>query len=344
MHERWHATLTRPVTLPGRPVTAATFSFIDPVRSWSWPPLVVWAAITVLLEAASLADQQGLLSLPGLGRLGSVPLSLATATAALGLLWARATPPVRFGASWWLAVAAVASVSLPLSWVGHGSREVAGLVIGSAVEEIVYRLAVPVLVIAVARWLGMRTPTAIWVAFGLSTVVFTLLPGHLEQAHAAGASVLLVVACMGALWFWVVWRGGSVLAAVVFHVLANVTILPVEAGLVSTQGRALAIAALVLAAVAGISHAVGVRPPAPGEGDAVAASAPTYGVELTVILPDGDADRPAPARGVAARTGHGATGRSEPELVIDLTSPRGNGPTHAHHEGCGCALSGAEGE
>jgi len=345
MDDRWHATLTRPATLPGRPVAAETFSFVDPVRSWAWPPLVVWAVITVTLEAASLLDHEGLLSLPGLGRLGSVPLSLATATAALGLLWTRATPPVRFGPIWWLVAAGVAFVSLPLGWASQGPGELAGIVIGSAVEELVYRLALPVLVIAVARRLGMRTSMAIWVAFGLSTVVFTILPGHLEQARAAGAPVLLVVASMGVLWFWVVWRGGSVLAAAVFHALANVTILPVESGLVSPQVRSLAIAALVLAAVAGISRAVTSRSPVPGHSDASADDAPPEDVGLTVVLPDGDAGRLPPTRGARAGGGQATARRAEPELVIDLTAieSRGTVDEHVHGEGCGCVLSGGDG-
>ncbi len=346
MDDRWHATLTRPATLPGRPAAAETFSFVDPVRSWAWPPLVVWAVITVTLEAASLLDHEGLVSLPELGRLGSVPLSLATATAALGLLWTRATPPVRFGPIWWLVAAGVGCVSLPLGWAGHGPGELAGIVIGSVVEELVYRLALPVLVIAVARRLGMRTPTAIWVAFGLSTVVFTVLPGHLEQARVAGAPVLLVVASMGVLWFWVGWRGGSVLAAAVFHTLANLTILPVESGLVSTQARSLAIAALVLAAVAGISRAVASRQPVPGHGDVHADRAPPDDVERTVMLPDDDAGRLSPTRDGHATGTRATARRTEPVLVIDLTAtaPRVTVDTHVHGERCGCALSRGDGE
>ena len=335
MDHRRHATLIRPAKLPGRPVAAEPFSFVDPVRSWTWPPLVAWAVVTVTLEATSLLDHAGLLSVPGLGRLGSVPLSLATATAALGLLWTRAAPPVRFGATWWLVAAGVAFVSVPLGWASHGPGELAGIVIGSAVEEIVYRLALPVLVIAVARRLGMRTSMAIWVAFGLSTVVFTALPGHLEQARTAGAPVLLVVASMGVLWFWVVWRGGSLLAAAVFHALANVTILPVESGLVSTQVRSLAIAALVLAAVGGISRAVTSRPPVPGHADAAADSAPPDAVELTVILPDSDAGRLLATHGVHAEGSH-ATGRCDaPELVIELTASAPAAPAMPTSTGSG---------
>lgn len=263
---RVRAALTRPV---GRTGTGG-FRFIDPTELWAWRPLVWWSLVTLALEMVSVLGDAQLLAVPTFVQFGSVPLSLATLAAIGGLWLARARPPVRFGTVWWTAAGVGVVVLVPLGWVAQGGAEVAGIVAGSAVEEVVYRLALPVVVIAACRRVGLAVQPAVWVAFVVSTVVFTFLPGHVQQARAAGTlAMLVVVAAMGLLWFGVVWRGGSLSAAVVCHALVNLTILPAETGLVSFELRSVTVAALVLAVTVGVSHAVRStpRPRLPGPYD-----------------------------------------------------------------------------
>ena len=256
--------LTRPVALPGRQVNDATpqpFRFVDPTAVWPWRLLVVWAAVTVALELMTLATDAGLLTVRTLGQFGTVPLSWATVAAVGGLLLARAGTTGRFGPAWWGGVALLTVLLLPAAWAAYGGSEVAGFVLGSATEEIVYRLALPVVIVAALRTVKVATQPALWVAFVVSTTVFTFLPGHIAQAQDAGTPLmLLVVAAVGVLWFGVVWRGGSIAAAVVCHVLVNLSMLPVEVGSVTPQARTVFVAGMALLAAAGAAYAVRHRP------------------------------------------------------------------------------------
>jgi len=157
----------------------------------------------------------------------------------------------------------------------HGEfADAVGLVVGALGEELVYRLAVLVLVGALtAALLGRNWRNAEdWgaipgvVALGAAGLVFSLLPGHVAQMsdtlHA------LPFACLGLVLGYAVLRTGALFPATVVHALLNLTTIAALRGDVAIPLRgalaAVALFALVLATiVAGVR--LGILRPVPYE-------------------------------------------------------------------------------
>src|SRR5262249_25298407 len=101
----------------------------------------------------------------------------------------------------------------------HGGREALGLVVGALGEELVYRLAVLVLVGAgCAALLGRNWRNAEdWgvvpgiVALLFAGIVFTLLPGHVAQM--SNTLHALPFACLGVVLGYAVLRTGALFPA-----------------------------------------------------------------------------------------------------------------------------------
>lgn len=233
-----------------------------PRRHWHWSrwtrwplsvPIVALAALTVVVDVTTAwADVS-------LGSLGRVPVSPALP---LGIVLALAIGLRRLGLdpanlrAWreFLVVGTVALVYAVISYsveIG-GSREAAGLVVAALGEELVYRLAVIVVVGAlVAKVLGQPWRNAEdWglapgiVALLAGGLIFTLLPGHVAQM--SGALTALPFASLGVVLGYAVLRTGALLPAVVVHAFLNIATIAVIVGEVSAGMRAaLALAALV---------------------------------------------------------------------------------------------------
>jgi hypothetical protein len=134
----------------------------------------------------------------------------------------------------------------------HGGREALGLIVAALGEELVYRLAVLVLVgAAAAKVMGRNWRNAEdWgvvpgvIALLAAGLVFTLLPGHVAQMsdtlHA------LPFACLGVVLGYAVLRTGALFPAAVVHSVLNLATIAAIAGAISLELRtALAAAALV---------------------------------------------------------------------------------------------------
>lgn len=134
----------------------------------------------------------------------------------------------------------------------HGGREALGLILAALGEELVYRLAVLILVgAACAKLLGRNWRNAEdWgvvpgvVALLAAGLVFTLLPGHVAQMsdtlHA------LPFACLGVVLGYAVLRTGALFPATVVHSLLNLATIAALYGTISPELRtALAASALV---------------------------------------------------------------------------------------------------
>jgi len=231
---------------------------------WTRLPLtleiLVLAAFTVAIDVGTAwADVS-------LGHLGHVPVSPALP---LGIVLAVAVGLRRLGLdranllAWreFLIVSSVALIFGAVEYSLHlgGAREAFGLIVAALGEELVYRLAVLVLVGATcAALLGRNWRNAEdWgVAPGLVALfaagfVFTLLPGHVAQMsdtlHA------LPFACLGVVLGYAVLRTGALFPAVIVHALLNLATIAALEGELSPAFRsalaATALVALVLATI-----------------------------------------------------------------------------------------------
>ena len=140
-----------------------------------------------------------------------------------------------------------------------GFAEAMGLVLAALDEELVYRLAVLIVVGAtVARLCGRNWRNAEdWgvgpglVAIVASGVVFTVLPGHVAQMSDTLHALPFV--CLGMVLGYAMLRTGALLPAVVVHALLNLATIAAFSGEISVAVRtslaATALVALVLGTV-----------------------------------------------------------------------------------------------
>ena len=270
---------TAPVT-PDAPQTAADVGLIDIAnragerwnwrwRSWTrWPlslPIVALAFVTVVVDVGTAwADVS-------LGTLGRVPVTPALP---LGILLALLVGLRRLGLdpanrrAWreFLAVSSIALVYAMWSYAVHigGTAESIGLVLAALGEELVYRLAVLIVVGVVVAAL-LRRPwrnAEDWgavpgiVALIAGGVVFTLLPGHVAQMN--GALTALPFASLGVVLGYAVLRTGALLPAAVVHSFLNIATIAVIVGDVSIEMRT-AFAGVALVALVSGTIVAGLR-------------------------------------------------------------------------------------
>ena len=145
-----------------------------------------------------------------------------------------------------------------------GFKEAIGLVVGALDEELVYRLAVLIVVGAGTAALlrrNWRNPED-WglgpgvVAILASGIVFMLLPGHVAQMSSATRA--LPFAALGIILAYVVLRTGALIPAVVTHALLNLITIAALTGNVS-DGRRAAFAAALLVTLILATIVAGVR-------------------------------------------------------------------------------------
>ena len=238
-------------------------------RSWTrWPlslPIVGLALLTVIVDVGTAWANISI------GSLGRVPVSPALP---LGILLAVLVGLRRLGLdpanrrAWreFLAVTSVALVYAGWSYAVKigGPAESVGLMIAALGEELVYRLAV-LIVVGVAVAAVLRRPwrnAEDWgaipgiVALVAGGLVFTLLPGHIAQMN--GALTALPVASLGVVLGYAVLRTGALLPAAVVHAFLNIATIAVIVGEVSV-GMRTAFAFVALVALVSGTTVAGVR-------------------------------------------------------------------------------------
>ena len=226
-------------------------------RSWTrWPltwPIVIVAFVTIVVDVWT-----AWVDIP-MGYLGRVPNSPALP---LGILLAAMVGFRRLGVdaanrrAWreFLLVSGFALVWATYRYAVNigGTREALGLVLAALGEELVYRLAVLIVVGALMakltghNWRNAEDwgPVAGITALIAGGVIFTLLPGHVAQMNSALTA--LPFASLGVILGYAVLRTGALFPAVVVHAFLNIATIAVLAGEVSAAMRtALALAALV---------------------------------------------------------------------------------------------------
>lgn len=203
-------------------------------RGWAdWtlrPWVLVLAAVTVALDVVTAWTGVSL------GSLGRVPVSPALPLAAVlvaslrpaGLGWSR---PDRVA---WRELAGAVGLVLALATLGYAVNlgrpaEAIGLIVAALGEELVFRLAAILVLGAVtAAILGRdwRHPRQWGTGPGLvgllsAALVFTALPGHVDQITGATTSVSF--ASLGLVLGYTVLRTGAIWPAVMVHALLNLT-------------------------------------------------------------------------------------------------------------------------
>src|SRR3954447_21231083 len=138
-----------------------------------------------------------------------------------------------------------------------GFAEAMGLVLAALDEEIVYRLAVLILVGALAARVSGRNwrNAEDWgvgpgiIAILASGLVFSVLPGHVAQMSDTLHALPFV--CLGMVLGYAMLRTGALLPAVVVHALLNLATIATLEGDMNPAVRSTLAAALLLALVLG---------------------------------------------------------------------------------------------
>jgi hypothetical protein len=233
--------------------------------SWQWVGWASWRVTPLALVVAALAVGGDVVS-AWLGRpewyLGRI---LISPVLPLVLLLVLVVGPGRLGGSpsrlraWreFLVVTSASTVALAVAYAHDvsGWREVGGVVLTAAGEEVMYRVGAVLLVGAACARLARRDwrDTASWgtgpVVGGLvgAALVFSVLPGHVDQM--SGFGTVVPFASLAMLLGYASLRTGSILPAISTHVLLDLVALSYFAGSIGATTR-LAAAVMVLAGLA----------------------------------------------------------------------------------------------
>ena len=236
---------------------------------WRWCRWTRWPLTGAIVAVAALTVGFDVVTAWlgfNFGSLGAVPISptLPIELLLVAMLGWRRLGLDRTNIDAWREFLAIAGAALVFGvWeysihIG-GFAEAIGLVLAALDEEIVYRLAVLILVGACAAKLSGRNwrNAEDWgagpglVAIVASGVVFTLLPGHVAQMSDTLHALPFV--CLGMVLGYAMLRTGALLPAVVVHALLNLATIAAFDGEISVALRtslaATALVALVLGTV-----------------------------------------------------------------------------------------------
>ena len=251
------------VTLRGRPTGVLT-----PGRdSWQWRSWTRWpftGAAVLVAALAVVVDVGTAWADVSLGHLGRVPISPALPLGLLlaGMIGLRRLGLDRANRRAWREFLVVGGAALVYAFCAYATKgggwdESAGIVIGALGEELIYRLAVIVVVGAACAFaLGRdwRNASEWGVGPGLcalvaGSLVFTFLPGHVAQV--SDALHALPFAALGLVLGYAVLRTGALVPATIAHALLNFATVATLTGEAALLWRNSLSAAALVALVAG---------------------------------------------------------------------------------------------
>ena len=204
--------------------------------------VLLMAAFTTAVEIASItkavpAIPFGSLDLP-LSIIPALGLAVACGDRLLGRSTAR-----RAAIGYWLAVSALLP-TLAVVFARSGRIELfTSLVVASASEELVYRLAIPAVLAVVLRFAHVHPDRARIASLVLAGAWFVLLPGHREQMHSIASAIPFVA--FAALAAVMVHRSGSVLPMAAGHAIINLLTVLVWSESVAADARGTGLACIL---------------------------------------------------------------------------------------------------
>ncbi len=202
---------------PLEPTWAVLFG-LSSTPSWRRWGAVTLVFLTVLVEISAFTEQLSFL------RFGAIQASLSIVPGLLLAAFLGRTIVGRQGnhdafVTFWACSVVILSVAvIGFSRLDH-PIELAGLVVVSVDEELVYRLALPVLLAAALVGFGLPRKWCRILGYTIAGIAWVLLPGHRAQMHNPAEvftfiefAFLMAVICL---------RSGSVLATATAHVCSN---------------------------------------------------------------------------------------------------------------------------
>ena len=268
-----------------RPEAATELESPVDARAWSWQ-WVGWASWPVTPLVLSVAASAVVIDVVSawagepewyLGRILISP-ALPLALVLVLLMGPRRVGCSREALGAWREFLIVTGIAIAAGAVAYtrsiaGWREVEGVVITAAGEEVVYRVGALLLVGAACARLAGRDwrDTAKWgtgpVMAGLvgAALSFSVLPGHVQQMTGVGSVVPF--ASLAVLLGYVALRTGSVLPCIAVHVLLDLSALAFFAGSITAAMRFTIACTLLVGLVVGMMPAgrrLGLRRRVPG--------------------------------------------------------------------------------
>ncbi len=234
---------------------------------WRWCRWTRWPLTGAVVAVAALTVGFDVITAWlgfNFGSLGAVPISptLPIELLLVAMVGWRRLGLDRTNLEAWREFLLVAGAALGFGVVQYsanigGFAEAIGLVLAALDEEIVYRLAVLILVGACAAKLAGRDwrNAEDWgvgpglVAIVASGVVFTVLPGHVAQMSDTLHALPFV--CLGMVLGYAMLRTGALLPAVVVHTLLNLATIAAFNGEISVELRTALVATALVALVLG---------------------------------------------------------------------------------------------
>lgn len=222
----------------GQTTTLRDVSGVTPGRdTWRWRSWTRWpftGTAVLVASGAVVVDVATAWADVSLGHLGRVPISpaLLPGLVLAGMIGLRRLGLDRANRRAWIEFLVIAGAALVYAFCAYATKdggwaESVGIVIGALGEELVYRLAVIIVVGAGCAFVlgrDWRNASEWGVGPGLcalvaGSLVFSFLPGHLAQV--SDALHALPFAALGLVLGYAVLRTGALVPATIAHALLN---------------------------------------------------------------------------------------------------------------------------
>lgn len=236
------------------------------------------AALTMAVEVAGLA----FLPTIDIGTMALSPSLIPALWLALALGPARRST-VRYEAvlPFWCAIVAGLATGAVLFWQAGDAVDVLPLLAAAADEEIVYRLAVPMVIAVALTFLKVPARRARVVGYLVAGAWWVLLPGH--QVQTTTLAVFGSYAAFAALSAVVVARSRALVAMSAAHAVLNLITISQSRGEIGPGARGVLVACLLLMLVGTFARPGLRRRPFP----TAVTTAPEQGVDTIIDLRDG---------------------------------------------------------